>query len=102
MNRTVVMHRWLQAQRPMLMHAAKIAATVRKKAKRKSQKVANDIHQAHRAVTAAIQVIQAAMIRQVAANQRHHQVLGFSIDYLCIFFVSLPLLSHSLIMKLSG
>lgn len=46
----------------------------RKRAKRRNRKVANDIPQARRVVTAVIQAIQVALIRQVVATHHHHQV----------------------------
>lgn len=49
-------------------------AVARKKAKRRSQRVVNDIHRAHRAVTVANQVIRVVVNRQVVATHRLHQV----------------------------
>lgn len=66
------MHRRQSVEVRMLMQEKKVA--VQRKEKRKSQKIANDIHPVRRAATVAIQVIQAVVIPQVVANRHLHQV----------------------------
>lgn len=54
--------------------SVKKVAVARKRAKRRNQRVVNDIRQAHQVAIAVIQVTQAAMIRQVVATRHRHQV----------------------------
>lgn len=70
--KAVAIHR-LRLVVAQMLTTAKMAVA-RKKAKRRSQRVVNDIHRAHRAVTVVNQVIRVVVNRQVVATHRLHQV----------------------------
>lgn len=56
----------------MQIHAKMVVT--RKRARRRNRKVANDIPQVRRVVTAVIQAIRVVLIRPVVATPHHHQV----------------------------
>lgn len=66
------MHPQRLAAVQMLIRVKKVET--RKRAKRRNQKVANDIPQVRRVVTAVIRANQVVRIRQAVATRHHHQV----------------------------